>query len=79
MAARVSRYWFRTFSHGRLGADAVVFRDAAPFWRSPIVQAFGTGDTDRKKAARFAREFIADRKTLDALKARQDEPHSERG
>lgn len=79
MAARVSRYSFKTFSHGRLGADAVVFRHGVPFWTSPIVQAFGTGDTDRKKAARFAREFIADRKTLDALKAKQDEPRLERG
>lgn len=79
MAAHVSRYSFKTFSHGPLGADAVVFRLGAPFWTSHLVQAFGTGDNDRKKAARFAREFIADRKTLDALRAKQNEPRPERG
>ena len=62
------RYTFKTYQRGVLGADACVFADGVHIWTSPILQAVADGDSDRKKAARVAREWIADRKVIDSMR-----------
>jgi len=59
------RYTFKTYQHGAAGADAAIFRDGVHVFTTPLCQSFGAGDSDRKKAARMAREWIADRLQLE--------------
>ena len=61
-------YTFNTKQFGLMGADAAVFCNSVHIWTSPMVQATMTGDTDRKKAARVAREHIFDLKQMDGLR-----------
>lgn len=61
-------YTFNTKQFGLMGADAAVFCNGVHIWTSPMIQALATGDTDRKRAARVAREYIHDLKQIDGLR-----------
>jgi len=58
------KYTFKTYQHGARGADAVIWQDGVHVHTTPLCQSFGANDTDRKQAARAAREWIAQQQQL---------------